>query len=180
VASVLPYLLSLSRYNCSPDTSRRFFHPHKQHLKLQLELPSRWSLDLFDTENLLVLSNLPYLHWLACHHRNHFPFFTHGDFFHPYKAAPQNTIRTPFHVITRPIRRGKSAGVVHFTVALSVGVPSSKIFPTFNSRRFFHRHKAAPQTAIRTPFQVVSRPIQRGESIGVIHFTVSAIVSAPS
>ena len=53
--------------------------------QLRLEARFRWFLDLFDAENILGSSILPYLHWLARYVQKHFRFFPHGDFFTPLK-----------------------------------------------------------------------------------------------
>ena len=59
------------------------FHPVERRLRLQLDPHSKWFLDLFDAENILGSSILPYLHWLARYVQKHFRFFPHGDFFTP-------------------------------------------------------------------------------------------------
>ena len=64
-------------------TPAAIFHPVERRLRLQLDPPSGWFLDLFDAENTLGSSILPYLHWLARYVQKHFRFFPHSDFFPP-------------------------------------------------------------------------------------------------
>jgi len=127
--------MSIEENAFNDDTTNSL--PKKRDFKLQLELLSRWFIDLFNAGNLLLSSILLWLHSSVRYHQRYFRFST------PHNFSP-TTIRASFQVVSRPIWCEESADAVHFALSLLVGVPSSKTFPIFSSWRFFRSHEMMP------------------------------------
>ena len=109
---------------------------------LPLEIPSRCFLDQFDELNPAVPSDLMQLPWLWLHKQKQ---FQNSDFHMvpiPFPSSVlhlQPGIRMSIKTVSRSIRRVKSSGNIHFTIALLVVVPYAKPSPIFQFSKFCHQ-----------------------------------------